>query len=395
MPPEQGDEWRAWVALASVRGIGEVTFERLLTTFGSAAAALEGVARLPVRRGDRSIARRLGLRVDDGLHGRVLAAARDIDGVTRVMTELGGWLVTPLEEGYPERLHVLEHPPRVLFGLGDAAAATAPRSIAVVGTRRPTAVGRTLAMRVAARLVESQTVVVSGLAVGIDSAAHVSTLDRGGRTVAVVGGGLDAPGPALNRRLARAIIAHGGAILSEHAPGIGPTRGTFPKRNRLISALTTGTIVIEAPARSGALITARHALEQGRTLLVAPGRPSDPSVAGCLAFLRETPAQALVGLDEMLVDLGLDEKAEAGPGKTTAALSATAALEMLPPTERSVAAALMDGPQTMDAIVDRCALAPGVVSAALTILQMRGWARVHGSIQLASGPLLDTRGVGG
>jgi DNA processing protein len=310
------------------------------------------------------------------------------------MAQLGGWVLTPLEAGYPHRLHVLEEPPRVLFGLGDLAAARANRSIAVVGTRRPTALGRSLAMRVAARLVESGAVVVSGLATGIDSAAHASALDGGGRTVAVVGGGLDAPGPAINRRLAQAIIARGGAILSEHAPGIGPTRGTFPKRNRLISALATGTIVIEAPARSGALITARHALEQGRILLVAPGRPTDRSVAGCLTFLRETPARPLIGLDEMVVDLGLDGTAHAESAAATGALSAAAALDTLPPHERSVAAALMDGPQTVDAIVDRLAVAPGVVAAALTILQMRGWARVHGSIQLASGPLLDTSSGG-
>lgn len=394
MSPEHEDERRAWVALASVRGIGEVTFERLVVAYGGAAPALEGIARLPPRGGDRSISRQLGMRVDDGLHGRVLAAARDVDAVARTMAQLGGWVVTPLDQGYPERLHALEHPPRVLFGLGDAAAARAPRSIAVVGTRRPTAVGRTLAMRVAAQLVEAKAVVVSGLAVGIDAAAHASCLDRGGRTVAFVGGGLDAPGPATNRRLATAIVTRGGAILSEHAPGVGPTRGTFPKRNRLISALSTGTIVVEAPARSGALITARHALEQGRILLVAPGRPSDPSVAGCLTFLRETPALPLVGLDEMLVDLGLDTATEARSGQAAASLSAAAALDMLPAHERSVATALMAGPQTVDTIMERCALAPGVVSAALTILQMRGWARVHGSIQLASGPLLDTRRVG-
>ena len=140
---------------------------------------------------------------------------------------------------------------------------------------------------------------ISGLAVGIDGAAHAAALDAGGATIAVVGSGLDDPYPAAHRRLARAIRARG-AVISELAPGVRATQGTFPRRNRIISALARATIVVEAPARSGALITARHALEQGRILLVAPGRPMDPAVAGNLALLRETPARPLVGLDEMI-----------------------------------------------------------------------------------------------
>jgi DNA processing protein len=228
--------------------------------------------------------------------------------------------------------------------------------------------------------------VVSGLAVGIDGAAHVAALEAGGESIAVLGSGLDDPSPAVHRRLARLIADHG-AVVSELAPGVRPTAGTFPRRNRIVSALAFATVVVEAPARSGALITARHALEQGRLLLVAPGRPLDSSVAGNLALLRETPARPLVGLDEMLADLAAEGSlAGASPaGGLTGAL----ALQSLGAAEREVAQALCRGPQTVDGLVRQCGHAPGTVAAALTLLQLRGWARALGALQLPAGPLLQ------
>jgi DNA processing protein len=258
-----------------------------------------------------------------------------------------------------------------------------------VGTRRPTGRGRELARVIGARLAEGGAVVVSGLAVGIDGAAHRGALDVGAQTIAVIGSGPDDPGPSANRGLARAIV-RSGAIVSELSPGVHATRGTYPRRNRIISALSDATIVVEAPARSGALITARHALEQGRVLLVAPGRPLDPAVAGNLALLRETPARPLVGLDELLVDVGLDSASR--PGDTRAGqLSASSAIETLQGPQRAVAVALSAGPRTMDALIEASGQPPGVVAAALTLLQLRGWAHVLGTLQLPAGPLLRTR----
>lgn len=386
MPPDPVER-EAWVALGAVAGVGDVTFERALTTYGSAAGALAGIAALRATDGDRRLAAALGMRVADGLHGRILAAARDPGATARAVRTLGGWTLTPLDAGYPDRLDVLADPPRVLFGLGEPRAMEAARSVAIVGTRHPTALGRTLAGRIATRLVEAGATVVSGLAIGIDAAAHAATLDAGGRTVAVVGGGLDAPGPATNARLARAVVERGGAIVSEHAPGVAPTRGTFPRRNRLISALAGGTLVVEAPARSGALITAHHALEQGRPLVVVPGRPTDHASAGCLRLLRETPAQPYVGLDELLVDLGLEGGADGGTD--IGGLPLAGALALLPELERAVAQTLVAGPQTVDTIVDRLGTEAGAVSGALMMLQLRGWARLHGSMHLPAGPLLQ------
>jgi DNA processing protein len=305
---------------------------------------------------------------------------------------LDGWLTTPLDPDYPARLHDIEEPPPVLYGLGDRAVLHAEAPVAMVGTRRASSTGRDLCTRIATRLAEAGVVVVSGLAMGVDGVAHLAALDAGRPTIAVVGSGLDAPGPRVHRRLAQRIAAHG-AIVSELAPGVRASHGTFPRRNRIISGLAEATIVVEAPARSGALITARHALEQGRVLLVAPGRPLDRRVAGCLALLRESPAKPLVGLDELLVDLGLDRRTRSSSEPVR--LSLDGALALLAPAQRAVAAVLARGPCSADGLVRETGLEPGVVAASLTMLQLRGWARVHGPTQLPAGPLvgMDNGGV--
>jgi DNA processing protein len=178
-------------------------------------------------------------------------------------------------------------------------------------------------------------------------------------------------------------------MIGELAPDAPPTRGTFPRRNRLISVLTDATLVIEAPVRSGALITARHALEQGRIVLVAPGRPGDPSTAGCLALLRETPARPLVGLDELVVDLDLLGSREAAGGTSRPAeMDMDTALRLLGPAERAVAERLSRGPASADALIADTGLTPAVASGAVTLLLLRGWAQSVGSAYLAAGPLV-------
>lgn len=379
----------AWLALVSVEGIGEGLLGRFIRRFGSGRETLEVAAGTD---GSRALQRLLDAApsyLSLMTAARVRAAAMDPFAVTRRLAESGGWALTPLDPDYPARLRELDPPPVAVYGIGPLDVVAEPRSVAVVGTRHPTPAGRALAAAVARRLVEVDAVVTSGLAVGIDGAAHAATLDAGGRTLAVIGGGFDHPGPRAHDRLRQAIVERGGSILSEHAPPVAPTRGTFPRRNRIISVLTLGTVVVEAPVRSGALITARHALEQGRRLVVAPGRPGDAASAGCLHLLRESPARPLVGLDELVVDLGLD--AEPIPGahpEAPARLSYTAALGMLGPVERDVARALHEGPTTIDAIIARTGQSAPVVAGALTLLQLRGWSQPVGAMQLPCGPLL-------
>lgn len=391
--PGGRDEREAWIGLASTPGVGDVTFERLLATWGDAATALEAVARLDRQRADEMLAKAIGSRRRAGLAAAVRATAADPGRPERAMMDLGGWVLTPLDSAWPPRLHELEEPPPVIFGLGSQASLVAARLVAVVGTRHPTGLGRSLAVRISTRLAQAGATVVSGLAVGIDGAAHLAALEAGGESVAVVGGGLDEPGPVAHRRLARRLAARG-AVISEQPPGVRPTAGTFPRRNRIVSALAVATLVVEAPARSGALITARHALEQGRPVLVAPGRPLDPAVAGNLALLRNSPARPLTGLDEMLVDLCLDDTTGEG-GAPDASLSASAALATLSGPQRTVAEALCRGPQTVDSLAISSHEPPGIVAAALTLLQLRGWASCLGALQLPAGPLLERRGRSG
>lgn len=379
-------EREAWIALAATLGVGDAIFWALIARHGGAVAAIAAAAS---RTGDILPRVRIPTKTRDAL----AAISREPRRTHRQLEELGLWAVTPLEDGYPDRLRILDPPPPVLYGWGDVNALSTDRAVAVVGTRRPTLEGRALAARICTRLVEVGVVVISGLAIGIDGAAHAATTAAEGRTVAVIGGGHGQPGPRAHHRLLERILVTNGAVVSEHAPDIVPTRGTFPRRNRIISALGDATIVVEAPARSGALITARHALEQGRPVLVAPGRPGDVHIGGCLALLRETPARPLVGLDELVVDLGYDPDGqaaqEAATARASAQLSLEGALAMLGPAERAVARRLADGPAGPDALVAATGLTASVVSGAVTLLLMRGWVQAMGPAYLPSGPLLS------
>ena len=234
--------------------------------------------------------------------------------------------------------------------------------------------------------------IISGLAFGIDGAAHAATLAAGGRTIAVIGGGLAHAGPRAHRQLLQQILEAGGAVVGEHPPDSVPTRGTFPRRNRIISGLAVATLVIEAPERSGALITARHALEQGRPVFAAPGRPGRcrggglpgpaPGDAGATHRRAGASCSRILELGVPRPDTGTRP---AAPGTS---LDATAALGLLAPAERAVAVQLLAGPASTDGIVRLTGLSPAVVAGSLTLLQLRGWSQPLGPLHLPAGPLV-------
>ena len=386
------DERSAWIALASVEGVGEETWAKLFEEFGTAGNALAAAADARL---DAWMKARRGADGRVPLDARALAnlraAAHDPDKLLDEIAARGLWTLTPLDADYPRRLRDLDPPPATIHGLGERAALRMARAVAVVGTRAPTVAGRALAAKVATRLVECGAVVVSGLAVGIDGAAHAATLLAGGTTIGVIGGGHDEPGPRAHARLRDQVVNNGGAVISEYHPTVGPRRGTFPRRNRIIAALGDATIVIEAPIRSGARITAKRALELGRTVLVAPGRVGDWATAGSLAILRETPARPLVGLDEMVEDLELLEpdleQALGMEPADGARPSIEALVAMLGTTEQIVARRLLEGPAALDAIVADTKLAPAVASGAVTLLVIRGWAQSVGPAYAVAGAL--------
>jgi len=387
------DERRAWIALASVKGIGDILFGVLLARFGNAGAVLDAALGGTVGAWNEE-RRRLDGRapLNRPVLDDLVAVAREPVERRKVIDQAGLWTITALDADYPARLRDLDPPPPVIHGLGNPRALHGVRAVGVVGTRRPTPAGRALAVRVAARLVECRATVVSGLAVGIDGVAHATTIERRGQTVAVIGAGHHSPGPRAHARLRNEIVAGGGALISEHHPWVEARKGTYPRRNRIIAALSDSVIVIEAPATSGARITARLALELGRHVLIAPGRVGDWATAGSLALLRESPARPLVGLDEMVADLGFFEPLrDAGEPVADSTIGAGTAREpalaMLGRAERLVARRLCDGPAGLDLLVAETGLGPAVVSSAVTLLLMRGWVQSVGPAYIAAGPL--------
>jgi DNA processing protein len=417
LPGETGiaSERDAWIVLASVEGIGSRLFARLLGTHGSARTVLQ-LARSG--RLGRALAHEPGATVSgwSAIPGPVLAgiveAANDPARVGEELGQRGVWTVTLLDRDYPGRLRRLPDPPPVLYGVGDPASLHAPRAVAVVGTRRPTARGRFVASRAAAQLATSGAVVVSGLAVGIDGAAHAAVVAAGRPTVAVIGSGHGNPCPVQHRALMRQILATGGSIVGELRPAAMATRGTYPRRNRIIVGLADAVLIVEAPRRSGALITAGLALEHGVPLFVVPGQAGAVPSTGCQGLLDETEAQPFESAVALLEAIGgtgregaeakgQEERGPEGgdavprrpvteplrPGDAWQGDADTGAWP-LGVAERQIARIVAEGPITGDALVARSGLAPGVVAGVLTILQVRGLVATLGALYLPAGRLL-------
>ena len=373
--------------LMSVEGLGPATFYRLLAAHRSAAAvlrlALDDAGRLPLLRalGPASGREGAAARRPDQIVDELGVAARDGSRIVDRLAALGLDWLTLEDPAYPTRLRLLEVPPPVLFVRGSTQALASASAVAIVGTRRPTDTGRRIAARIADALARLGVVVVSGLALGIDGAAHAATVDAGGQTVAVLGSGHERLFPHVHRRLADQIVESGGAIVSELPPTSMPTRGTFPRRNRVISGLADATIVVEAASRSGALITAAWALEQGRECFAVPGPIDAPASAGCLAFLREYPGQVRIvaGVAELIEDLGLAGRPTVAEGSVGRRPSSTAPrptpgaiLATLGPAEGAVARGLAAGSATVDDLARISGLPVATVLGTLTVLELRG-----------------------
>lgn len=375
------DEADAWAALVAVDGIGPVTLAAMLAAGGSGRAVLQmaadpgGLARLA----DAVAAR--GGRLDIALARGIAEAAQEAPALAARLKALGITVVTIESAAYPGRLRLLDLPPPVLFLRGDPASLDAWRSVAVVGTRRASERGRRIAGAIGGALSSAGALVVSGLAVGIDGAAHAAAVASGGRTVAVLGSGHERLYPRAHAHLADRIVAGGGAIVSELAPDVGPLPGTFPRRNRVISGLADATVIVEAGERSGALITASWTLEQGRECFVVPGPIDVPQSVGCNRLLRLYPGQAraVPGVAELLEDLGLtgtDESPRADARSLRAGRTVgpdpEAILAGRGTAEAAVARALLPRAATLQELVDATTYAPATILAILTRLENDG-----------------------
>ena len=226
-------------------------------------------------------------------------AAQDLtraEFAVKSCARIGYRIVTPDDAGYPRRLRRIDSPPAALYIHGLLPDVDDEVLVAIVGTRSATPFGLKAASLLASRLAKAGAVVVSGGALGVDSASHKGALQAGGRTVAVLGCGLDYPYLRENEDL-RKVIARNGALVSEHPPGAAPTKQCFPIRNRLISGLCLGTVIIEASAKSGSLITANLALEQGRDVFVVPGNALSPAYTGSNRLLHDGAKPVFSALD--------------------------------------------------------------------------------------------------
>ncbi len=258
-------ERRDWLRLSRTRNVGPVAFRDLINRYGTAAAALDALPAL-IRKRETQVP--------------------TVEQVEREMAqceEMGVALVCAVEPEFPALLYAIDPPPPVISVLGDVRQLHQP-CVAIIGSRNASAVGQRFAGQLASELGQAGYSVVSGLARGIDSAAHRASVESG--TVAVLGGGVDHIYPRENADL-HALIAQQGALVSESPLGYRATARDFPRRNRIISGLSRGVIVIEAAERSGTLITARYALEQNREVMAAPGSPLDPRTKGCNRLIRQ------------------------------------------------------------------------------------------------------------
>jgi len=279
-------ERRAWLRLARTSNIGPVTFAALIARFGSAFAALDAAPRM-ARRGGGDLK---------------IPGEDEIKRELESLAKLGARMIASVEPEFPPGLAAMDAPPPLIFVLGHAAL-LARDMVAIVGARNASALGRKFANKIAADLGAENLVVVSGLARGIDAAAHEGALATG--TCAVVAGGLDVIYPPENAALYER-IKNEGAIVSEMALGCEPQARHFPRRNRIISGMARGVVVVEAAQGSGSLITANFALEQGREIFAVPGSPLDPRASGANRLIRdgatltESAADVMNGLRPIL-----------------------------------------------------------------------------------------------
>lgn len=349
-----------WLRLIRSERVGPVTFHQLLRRYGDVASVLE---RLPM------LAQRGG-RKDYRVCPAGVAAA-ELERTRAAGVRLLAWG----EPGYPSALMAVEDAPPLLSLLGhghllDRAA------VAMVGSRNATINGSRFAQRLAADLGKAGWPVVSGLARGIDAAAHQGALDSG--TVAVLGGGVDVIYPKENTDLYRRIVAEG-VVVSEMPVGTVPQARHFPRRNRIISGLSLGVVVVEATLRSGSLITARIAGEQGREVGAVPGGPTDPRAAGCNRLIRDGAAliRSAEDVAEMLRGTSLSRLREPNKAGLTAPPLADPSEKELDKARRTILKSLDSSPVGVDEIVRQCQLSPATVQTVLLELELAGRIERH------------------
>jgi DNA processing protein len=368
------DERAFWISLSLIPGLGPVGFARILRRYGSGRAAWgAGLAILQClsrpapeaplalrrlrRRGPLSIARR----------------------VESDLARAGGTIVTALDAGYPPALATADPRPPLLYVAGEAAAFAAP-AVAIVGTRRATGYGRSVAQDLSDELARAGVTVVSGLAIGIDGEAHAAAVAAGGRSVAVLPAPLDRIYPPRHRELAERLLAAGGALVSEVAPGNVIGRPDFARRNRIIAGLAQAVVVVEAPDRSGALLTAAAAVQLGRELFAVPGQIDSVASRGCNRLIADQLASVVTSSAGLLTSIGVSSR--------QLPISVTTLSEF----EAQVLYKLLEKPRSVEELLPVTRLPTSGLASALTLLEARGLVTAYGGATFH--PTLAARRIG-
>jgi len=352
-------EREARIAFNMIPTVGAVTVARLAAEAGGSVA--EAYARYPDRR---------------DWEGREPQWERELERAAKTNVKI----LTELDDAYPPLLREVASPPLALYVAGDPSVLSCP-GVALIGTRAATAYGREMAERLASGLARREWAVFSGLAAGIDAAAHRGALVAGGKTAGVLGGALDRFFPEVNRALAREMVEKGGCVASEFPFGRRPDAQTFPQRNRIVSGISHGVVAVECPLRSGTLITCSRAAEQGRPVMAVPGRVDWKSAAGCNRLIREG-ARLVTSVDDILEELTpLSAAKRPSCGRASSVVSQAPrrahSVDREPPQsftleEALVMRAIPAAGTTTDAVVRASGLPPSRVNTLLVGLRLKG-----------------------
>ncbi|MCO5191974.1 MAG: DNA-processing protein DprA [Anaerolineae bacterium] len=350
-----------WLGFNLVSGIGPAKMQALLDRFDDLEQAWNA-----------NVGALYALGIDKRTLENLVAAreALDLDAELARIERAGLRLLTWQSADYPRYLREVPMAPPVLYMRGELLSAD-EWAIAVVGTRRLTAYGRQVARELTLGLARSGITVISGLARGIDSLAHKTAIEAGGRTIAVLGSGLNQIYPPENRRLAEQIVAGHGALISEYALDTPPDARNFPPRNRIISGLSLGTIVVEAGERSGALITASFALEQNREVFAVPGPVTSKASKGTNRLIQEG-AKLVTSIEDVLEELNLTQATQQQAVQLFMPESAEEALLLRH---------LVDEPTHVDELSRQSGLPTALVSSTLTLMEMKGMVQQVGGMK--------------
>ena len=362
-----------WAALAALKDMGPSALLRLHDRFNDMSLAWRATSADLVQAGfDRDLAAQ---------------AAREMQGIDpdvemEKVEDAGARIITFASDLFPPLLREIPSQPAILFVRGELEGPDFSRTVGIVGTRRISAYGRQVTQMLAYELAAAGLTVVSGLALGADSVAHRAALEAGGRTIAVLGNGIDTVYPAKHVRLAQD-IAQSGAVLTEYPPGTAPAAEHFPQRNRIISGLSMAIIVTEAPARNGAFLTASFANHQGRDVLAVPGDVFSVLSAGCNALIRDG-AVMVRNSEDVLEAINLAARAIQLPFEMEPAPA-------LAGDELAVATLLSPKPLHRDEITRNSQLTAQKVASLLTIMEMKGLAKDVGGGHYVQGRVHSVR----